>query len=185
MADTGLTAGVVGIGSAGLQGLRQLLTADIGADGAAARLQEFGYAAGEQLYQHFVHWLGERTGITDPADLDSEVLGEVLTSYFTDIGWGAIEIEQLGGRALGLSSSDWAEANPSEGGQFPSCYITTGMLASFLTALSGGHPLAAMEVECRSQGDTRCRFLAGSPDTLEAVYQAAAEGKDFEAVVRG
>lgn len=184
MAETGLTAGVVGVGSTALRGLRDALTADIGPDGAAARLQEFGYAAGDQVYRHFVQWLGDRTGIDDPDDLDSDVLGEVLSSFFADIGWGSMDLQRLGDRALGLSSPDWAEANPDAGGQFPSCYVTTGLLASFLTALSGGHALAAMEVECRSQGDAQCRFLAGSPETLEAVYQAAAEGRDFETVIR-
>jgi hypothetical protein len=36
-----------------------------------------------------------------------------------------------------------------------------------------------MEVECRSANDARCRFLAGSTDTLQAVYDAMANGKDY------
>ncbi|MGD2134982.1 MAG: hypothetical protein PVF27_02430 [Gemmatimonadales bacterium] len=158
---------------------------DLGPDQGAARLQEVGYAAGEQLYQQFRAWLPGQTGVDDPSDLDAETLGEVLGAFFSQLGWGPVELERLGARGLALSSEAWAESSPDEAVQYPSCYVTTGMLASFLTAMAGGHALAAMEVECRSQGDPRCRFLAGSPETLEAVYEAAAAGRDFESVIRG
>jgi hypothetical protein len=36
-----------------------------------------------------------------------------------------------------------------------------------------------MEVECRSCNDARCRFLAGSPQTLQAVFDAMTSGKDY------
>lgn len=184
MADMELTAGVIAIGGGALHSLRRALMTDLGPDGGAARLQEIGYAAGEQLYEHFCAWLPPRTGVDDPGDLDAATLGEVFTMFFSDLGWGSVNVEQLGARGLALSSDGWAESHPNEGAQFPSCYVSTGMLASFLTAMAGGHALAAMEVECRSQGDARCRFLTGAPETLEAVYQAAAEGRDFESVMR-
>jgi len=31
-----------------------------------------------------------------------------------------------------------------------------------------------MEVECRSRGDARCRFLAGAPETLGILYDRMA-----------
>jgi hypothetical protein len=40
-----------------------------------------------------------------------------------------------------------------------------------------------MEVECRSTGADRCRFLLGSPDTLGALYEAMAGGESYENAV--
>ena len=40
-------------------------------------------------------------------------------------------------------------------------------------------PVSVMEVECRSANQARCRFLLGTPETLEAAYQAASEGRDY------
>ncbi len=36
-----------------------------------------------------------------------------------------------------------------------------------------------MEVECRSRGEARCRFLAGSPETLSIVYDRMAQGSGY------
>jgi hypothetical protein len=36
-----------------------------------------------------------------------------------------------------------------------------------------------MEVECRSRGDARCRFLAGAPDTLSTLYDRMAQGTAY------
>jgi hypothetical protein len=40
-----------------------------------------------------------------------------------------------------------------------------------------------MEVECRSAGDARCRFLLGSADVMERLYESMAEGKGYEAAI--
>jgi hypothetical protein len=44
-------------------------------------------------------------------------------------------------------------------------------------------PLAVMEVECRSAGDARCRFLLGSADVMERLYGLMSEGKAYEAAL--
>ena len=36
-----------------------------------------------------------------------------------------------------------------------------------------------MEVECRSRGDARCRFLAGAPETLSTLYDRMAQGSSY------
>jgi hypothetical protein len=36
-----------------------------------------------------------------------------------------------------------------------------------------------MEVECRSRGDARCRFLAGAPETLSTLYERMAQGSSY------
>jgi hypothetical protein len=37
-----------------------------------------------------------------------------------------------------------------------------------------------MEVECRSMGNDRCRFLVGAVDTMQRVYDAMGEGVTYE-----
>jgi hypothetical protein len=40
-----------------------------------------------------------------------------------------------------------------------------------------------MEVECRSNGAARCRFLLGSPEVLGHVYQRLTTGVGYEAAL--
>jgi hypothetical protein len=44
-----------------------------------------------------------------------------------------------------------------------------------------GAPLAVMEVECRSMGSDRCRFLLGSTETMQHVYNDMTQGKSYDA----
>ena len=76
-----------------------------------------------------------------------------------------------------MDSSDWAEAS-TEGSQYPSCHVSSGLLADFFGRLAG-ETVAVMEVECRTRGDAGCRFLMGSPDTLATVYERMAEGVSY------
>jgi hypothetical protein len=39
-----------------------------------------------------------------------------------------------------------------------------------------------MEVECRSMGAPRCRFLIGSADMLQHIYEEMARGASYEQV---
>jgi hypothetical protein len=52
------------------------------------------------------------------------------------------------------------------------------LLADFLGRVSEGQ-VAVMEVECRSRGDARCRFLAGAPETLGILYDRMAQGSGY------
>jgi hypothetical protein len=40
-----------------------------------------------------------------------------------------------------------------------------------------------MEVECRSMGAPRCRFLVGSGDVMQRVYDAMGQGIPYEEAV--
>lgn len=57
------------------------------------------------------------------------------------------------------------------------------MFADFFGRLADA-PLAVMEVECRSRGDERCRFLLGSTDVMQRVYEGMAEGEEYRAAVK-
>ena len=65
----------------------------------------------------------------------------------------------------------------------PSCFFSTGVLASFFTAMAEGTTLAVMEVECMAQGGSQCRFLVGAPETLTAVYEAASRNEPYDAIL--
>ncbi len=175
------TQNILGVGSGALHALRRSLTRDLG-DQAAVCLQEAGYAAGEQVYGSFCRWLPANTGVSNPADLDARALGTVLSAFFRELGWGNLAIERVGRSALAITSSDWAEADPGEGSELPSCYLASGLFADFIGRMSDT-PVAVMEVECRSRSDPSCRFLVGAPETMEAVYEALAAGRDYESVL--
>ncbi|MBI1968147.1 MAG: hypothetical protein HYS40_09165 [Gemmatimonadetes bacterium] len=141
-------------------------------------LQETGYASGEGIYRAFCAWLPGATGLEQPEDLDAAHLSQVLSDFFRMHGWGTLTMTSLGGGALALDSTDWAEAEPGTA-QIPMCFVSTGMLADFLGRLSG-EPVSVMEVECRSRSDGRCRFLSALPQTLQRVYEEMAQGKSYK-----
>lgn len=177
------TSPLVTIGRTGFHTLRDALVRTLG-DQAASTLQEVGLAMGAELYGEFERWLMAHAGIADAGELDAAAMGEALSAFFAAVGWGHVTVAQLGSAGLDVQSDSWAEAVPGAGAPYPSCLITAGLLSDFMTRLAGGAAVAVMEVECRSRGDTRCRFIAGAPQTLEAAYQAMEAGEDFEKVFR-
>lgn len=171
------------LGWQSIHALRQALERDAGPQ-AAAWLQEAGFAGGEPLFAAYCEWLGERFQVARPAALDVRHLGETLSAFFRDFGWGSLAITPLAPATLALDSTDWWEADPAAGAEFPSCHLSAGLLAEFLTRVSGS-PLGAMEVECRSRGDEQCRFLAGAPETLQILYGRMAEGVAYRDALNG
>ena len=161
-----------------LQQLRNTLERDAGLQ-AASYLQEAGFAGGEAMADAFRAWLAERYGVEQPRDLDSAHFGTTLSQFLSELGWGTVSVVPLGAAALALDSTDWAEAQDDPGGEYPSCHLSCGLLADFLGRISEG-ALAVMEVECRSRGDARCRFVAGSPETLGVLYERMAQGEGYE-----
>lgn len=160
-----------------LHQLRSALERDTGLQ-ASTYLQEAGFAGGEELYAEFREWLLANRGVEDPPQLDTEFLSETLSAFFAHQGWGRLEATRLGDAVLALDSAEWAESVETGGTEFPSCHLTCGMLADFFGRLSDGL-VAVMEVECRSRGDARCRFLAGSPETLSTLYDRMAQGTGY------
>ena len=149
---------------------------------AASYLQEAGFAGGEELHSEFAEWLLATCGVERPADLDSQFLSEVISQFFSELGWGALTVTPLGDSVLALDSGEWAEASEDARGEFPSCHLTCGLLADFFGRLSEGL-VAVMEVECRSMGAERCRFLVGATDVMQRVYDAMGEGVTYDEAV--
>ncbi|MFI5235050.1 MAG: V4R domain-containing protein [Gemmatimonadales bacterium] len=168
----------LGLGARALHTLRASLERDLGAN-AASYLQEAGFVGGTDLYGAFRGWLADTTGVTDPGELDAAHLPGILTAFFGSLGWGSLDVTPLADAVLALDSFDWAEADPAAAAAYPSCHVTGGLLSAFLGHLGGGMT-AVLEVECRSRGDRRCRFLAGAPDTMHSLYQRLAAGMTVE-----
>jgi predicted hydrocarbon binding protein len=162
--------GVVGMPRTALHALVSALYRDHGT-AAAAPLQEAGYAAG--LFDVFRGWTAQRPGGA-PESIPAERFEADASAFLSSLGWGTVEVGSLGGVAT-VDSADWGEANPALQHGYPACYFTAGMLADFFGRLAEV-PVAALEVECRSAGSHRCRFLVGAPETIQRVYDGWAGG---------
>jgi predicted hydrocarbon binding protein len=171
---------LVAVSRAALSALRASLLRDAG-PAAAAYFQEAGYAGGAAVFDAFRTWLQER-GYGSPDSLGVEEFAARASEYFHDLGWGSIRLGALRDAVATLDSTDWGEADPTAGLDQPACHLSTGMFADFFGRIADT-PLAVMEVECRSAGDARCRFLLGSAEVMERLYESMSEGKAYEAAV--
>ena len=86
------------------------------------------------MYEEFSAWLVDYAGVEDPADLDARYLDEVLTRFFSSLGWGNVSMERIGESGLAFDSGDWAEAEPAANALAPGCHVTAGLLAFSLTS---------------------------------------------------
>ncbi len=173
-------SGMMAITRDALAALRNALLRDTG-EAAAGYLQEAGYAGGAALFGAFHGWLSAR-GAPDPESLSVGNFQTYATQFFREAGWGSLAVGDLHDTVATLDSEDWGEASPEAGLDHPYCYLSSGMFADFFGRIAGA-PLAVMEVECRSTGAQRCRFLLGSTEVLQQVYEGMAAGSDYESAV--
>ena len=163
-----------------LSALRSALLRESGPE-AAACLQEAGYAGGRAVFASFENWLRQQ-GIEDSAELNMDEFQRHASTYFRDAGWGSVELDTLRDAVAVVDSPDWGEADPHEHLEHPACHFTTGMFADFFGHFSDV-PLAVLEVECRSAGAPRCRFLLGNGDVMRYVYEEMEKGTGYEEAV--
>ena len=156
--------------------LRASLVRDLG-DGFAAVLQEAGYAGGASVLGAMQQWCASN-GLAAPESLPYAQFQQVAARFFTDTGWGQVSLTPIGDAAVAFDSDDWAEADPAAAMPYPSCYYTVGMLADVFGRVAG-ETMGCLEVECRSAGAARCRFLLASPAVIAHVYQRLTEGVGY------
>jgi predicted hydrocarbon binding protein len=173
-------SGMLAITRDALIALRAALMRDSG-PGAAAYLQEAGYAGGGALFEAFRQWLAAR-GAGTPESLSVGNFQREATDFFRHAGWGSLRVGALYDTVATLDSTDWGEATPGIGLEAPSCHLSAGMFADFFGRVADA-PLAVMEVECRSSGADRCRFLLGSTDVMTQVYDEMSRGADYNSAV--
>jgi predicted hydrocarbon binding protein len=174
--------GLVALSRTSLTALRAALLRDAG-PAAAAYLQEAGYAGGETIFASFRTWLRNHGG-GEPEELGLEDFERHASEYFRDAGWGALRIGSLGEAVATLDSEDWAEADPAVRLDHPGCHLTTGIFADFFGRVADV-PLAVLEVECRSMGSYRCRFLLGNSEVMTHIYEQMGKGVGYEEAVEG
>ena len=172
---------MVALSRTALASLRGGLLND-GAISGASHLQEAGYAGSESVFQSFKEWAKRRTD-GDPGELDLEEFGELASGYFRDAGWGSLTLGSIGDAVATVDSVDWGEVDPTVQLPQPACFLTTGMLAGFFGQLAET-PLAVLEVECRSMGASRCRFLLGASEVVGNIYEGIERGMGYEAAVQ-
>jgi predicted hydrocarbon binding protein len=158
-----------------LAALRQTLTAEVGGDAAARALRAAGHAAGDA-------WYPQLTNGSENGSIAEATFWRRLSQLFSSRGWGTLSHSAVHAGVGALDASDWVEGVPETNESRPSCFFTTGMLANLLGNIAGSG-VAVMEVECRSAGHARCRFLFGSPDALNALYARVSSGTAVEAAL--
>jgi predicted hydrocarbon binding protein len=172
--------GMLAVTKDALAALRNALMRDTG-PAAAAWFQEAGYAGGAALFEAFRGWL-DRRGAGAPESLPLEEFQRLAAEFFHEAGWGTITVGALHDAVATLDSPDWGEASPDAGMEHPCCHLSSGMFADFFGRVADA-PLAVMEVECRSTGAERCRFLLGSAEVMQAVYEGMSQGQPYDEAV--
>src|SRR5919199_185752 len=147
----------------------------------ATYLQEAGYAGSEAVYASFRKWLRGRMD-AEPGELSLDEFAELASEYFESAGWGSLRIGSLRDAVATVDTDNWGEADPASALDQPGCHLTTGMLAGFFGHLADV-PLAVLEVECRSMGAPRCRFLLGGADVMGRIYDDVERGVAYEEAV--
>ncbi|MGI8498788.1 MAG: V4R domain-containing protein [Gemmatimonadaceae bacterium] len=171
---------MVALPRSALSRLRTALLSD--APTAATALREAGYAGGESIFASFRRFLaaGEEK---EPGSLTVDEFARQASHFFRASGWGTLTIGALQDAVAVVDSQDWAEADPSTRLDHPACHLTTGMFADFFGRVSPV-PLAVLEVECRSMGSERCRFLLADADVMTSVYEEVERGTGYEQAVQ-
>jgi len=174
--------GLLAVTKDALAALRNALMRDTG-HAAAGYFQEAGYAGGAALFEAFRGWLEQRDALS-PESLPLEDFQRLAAEFFQETGWGSLTVGTLHDAVATLDSPDWGEASPDAGMEHPCCHLSAGMFADFFGRVADA-PLAVMEVECRSTGADRCRFLLGSAEVMQAVYEGMSQGLGYDEAVAG
>jgi predicted hydrocarbon binding protein len=171
------SSALVAFPRASLGALRAALIRDTGGS-FATFLQEAGYAGGDAVFASFRGWLADR-GAGSPESMGVELFQAQAAEFFHQMGWGSLEISPLHDVVAMVDSGDWAESDAAGGLPYPSCHYSTGLFADFFGRTADA-PLAVLEVECRSSGSHRCRFLVGSAEVMGHLYERMAAGASYD-----
>ena len=164
--------------------LRASLERDTGIQ-AATYLQEAGFAGGEELYRDFAAWLKRTRRVDQPADLDMRYPRRRSWRVLRRAGLGHAERDAAG------HPQCWRSTPPTGPRRWTGGQGRVPVVPSHLRAPGGllrpgvAGSVAVMEVECRSRGDARCRFLAGAPETLGMLYDRMAQGSGYLEALSG
>lgn len=168
--------------AASLIALRRALIGQVGPDAAARALRRAGHAAGDAVFATLAHDVARSETPDGPEDLETVQFWTRLAQFFAACGWGHLAHEPVHAGVGALDSADWVEADPADAASRPSCFFTTGLLANVLGRTADA-AVGVLEVECRSRGDLRCRFLFGGAAALGPLYTGLVAGQDLDAAL--
>ncbi len=137
-------------------------------------VRDAGYAAGQALFDHFSAWLADRSE-HGPDDLLDSRFPILLREYFFEIGWGLVQLSSLSEAVMVLDANNWGEAAAEAEG----CPVSTGLFAGFFGRLADA-PISVLEVTPDAAAEGQCRFLLGSVDVLNYVWEAMERGIPYE-----
>lgn len=157
---------LVAISKDSLGALRASLARDLGGN-AVNYLHESGYGGAGAVYAAFGAWLKARGGPA-PSELALDDFALAVGEFFAASGWGKLGFSVGEGGVASVESSNWAEASLNDGSQL-ACYFTTGLLTAFFGRITDAQ-VSVMETECRSWGHERCKFVIGTPERVQQVY---------------
>lgn len=161
---------------------------------ALRALADGSLAAGEESVE-VVREAGRRTGrflerrITgdaDPAEADPATYWEVTRDHLLEAGLGetAYRVVHAGVGSITADGLPEAADHDGAGRGTEGCPFSAGLFGGLLSA-AADRPVAVLEVECRSRGDERCRFLVGSEDRLTDLRERIVEGATLEEALEG
>lgn len=166
---------------ASLAALRHALGQEVGADAAARALAAAGKAAGDALFSQLAPG-NDQDGTPSVEGLSEATFWRRLSQLFSSRGWGTLSHSAAHSGVGALEAPDWVEADADARAGRPSCFFTTGVLANLLGNAAGA-AVSVLEVECRSRGDARCRFLFGSAAALDALYERVGSGESADSAL--
>lgn len=157
--------------------LHRRLAGDVSPQQAATLLREVGYETGEPMYDALLDWFANRDPGSALHTLDADRFWSAFSDYFEEVGWGTLRAQQPHSGIAELESANWAEAGEGDESGMLGCHLSTGLFSALLRRVADAD-VAVMEVECRSAGSPRCRFLFGGQTALTAVYERIQAGAD-------
>jgi uncharacterized protein len=179
MSQTAAGPAMLRLPASALGTLHETLSAEHSPTETALLLRRLGYGSGKAFFDAFSAWLGESADAAPVDDMPTASFWERLGEFFEQLGWGRLEHERIHPGIASISAARWAEAEQNAPSEQPACHFTTGVLAELLCRIAGTD-LAVMEVQCRSRGEERCRFLIGGEEALQRIYDGMREGSSFE-----
>jgi predicted hydrocarbon binding protein len=144
------------------------------------QLRQAGFLAGSSFHSLLEEWTTASDRARAVDDLPVARFWLNFADFWEAQGWGRLEHREIHPGISVLESRDWLEAELP--GAVPGCHVTTGILAEMLRLIAG-QEIAVLEVSCRGRGDESCRFLIGSPATLETLYEEIRDGVPLEVAV--
>lgn len=120
--------------------------------------------------------MARRAGEDSPAILSDEQFPWLLEAFLHAQGWGRAELVPLSQAVMALDVSDWSESGSPDGyGRL----VTTGLLSGFFGRLADA-PISVLDVHAPELAEGRSRFLLGSVDVLDYVWEAMGRGIPYE-----